>query len=105
MLADDRAGGDYQKTGKFHESITHAAIFPIKTLSQVVTYCPAHQIEDSFKTLPHFASQNTTKIQAWDKHCQNRTGTKMGENECTSFRTRSRTCEYWQCLNRFSKFN
>ena len=25
------------KTGKFHESIIHAAIFPIKTLFQVVT--------------------------------------------------------------------
>ena len=37
MLADDRAGGDCHKTGKFHESIIHAAIFPIKTLSQVVT--------------------------------------------------------------------
>ena len=37
MLTDDRAGGDCHKTGKFHESIIHAAIFPIKTLSQVVT--------------------------------------------------------------------
>ena len=37
MLTDDRAGGDCHKTGKFHESIIHAAIFPKKTLSQVVT--------------------------------------------------------------------
>ena len=37
MLTDNRAGGDFHKTGKFHESIIHAAIFPIKTLSQVVT--------------------------------------------------------------------
>ena len=37
MLTDDRAGGDCHKTGTFHESIIHAAIFPIKTLSQVVT--------------------------------------------------------------------
>ena len=37
MLADDRAGGDYHKIRKFHESIIHAAIFPIKMLSQVVT--------------------------------------------------------------------
>ena len=37
MLADDRAGGSCQKTGKFHKSIIYPAIFPIKTLSQVVT--------------------------------------------------------------------
>ena len=37
MLTDDRAGGDCHKTGKFHGSIIHAAMFPIKTLSQVVT--------------------------------------------------------------------
>ena len=30
-------GGYCHKTGKFHESIIHAAIFPIKTLSLVVT--------------------------------------------------------------------
>ena len=38
MLADDRAGGDYHKIRKFHESIIHAAIFPPKkVLFQAVT--------------------------------------------------------------------
>ena len=37
LLADDTAGGDCHKTGTFHESIIHAAIFSIKTLSQVAT--------------------------------------------------------------------
>ena len=37
MLADDTAGGGCHKTGKFHESIIHATIFPIKALSQAVT--------------------------------------------------------------------
>ena len=36
MLTDDRVGGDCHKTGKFHESIIHAAIFLIETLSQVL---------------------------------------------------------------------
>ena len=33
----DTAGGDYPKTGKFHESIIHAAIYKKKLLSEVVT--------------------------------------------------------------------
>ena len=33
----NKAGGDCHKTRKFHGSIIHAAMFPIKTLSQVVT--------------------------------------------------------------------
>ena len=37
MLADDRAGGDYHKIRKFHESIIHVSIFPKKMLFQVVT--------------------------------------------------------------------
>ena len=38
MLADDRAGGDYHKIRKFHESIIHVAIFPPKkVLFQAVT--------------------------------------------------------------------
>ena len=37
MLADDRAGDDYNKIGKSQGSIFHAAIFLIKTPSQVVT--------------------------------------------------------------------
>ena len=36
MFADP-AGGDYPKTGKFHESIIHAAIYKKKLLSEVVT--------------------------------------------------------------------
>ena len=93
MLTDDRAGGDCHKTGKFHGSIIHAAMFPIKTLSQVVT--PVLHIRlGTILKLPNFVSENTTKRQAWDKHCQNRTGTKMGENECRSFRIRSKTCKY-----------
>ena len=33
----DTAGGNYPKTGKFHESIIHAAIYKKKLLSEVVT--------------------------------------------------------------------
>ena len=36
-LTDDRAGGDLHKTGKYHESVTGEVIFPLKSLSQVVT--------------------------------------------------------------------
>ena len=61
MLADDTKGGNCHKTGKFHESIIHTAIFPIKTLPQFRHSCPAHQIGDSFETLPNFANQNNKK--------------------------------------------
>lgn len=37
MLTDNRAGGDFYRTVKGHQSITHAAIFPIKTMSPFVT--------------------------------------------------------------------
>ena len=43
MLAGDTAGGDCHKTRKFHGSIIHAAIFPIKTVSDCHS-CPAHQV-------------------------------------------------------------
>ena len=72
----------------------------------IACHCsPERKIGDSFQTLPNFVSQNTRKRQAWNKNCHNRTGTKMGENECRSFRIRSITCKYWQSLQWFSKFN
>ena len=36
-LIDERAGGDLHKTGKYHESVTGKVIFPLNSLSQVVT--------------------------------------------------------------------
>ena len=36
-LIDDRAGGDLHKTEKYHELVTGEVIFPLKSLSQVVT--------------------------------------------------------------------
>ena len=52
MLTGDTAGGDCHKTRKFHGSIIHAAIFPIKTLCQIVTPVLLIRLRDSFKTLP-----------------------------------------------------
>ena len=37
MLVNDREFGDCHKIETFHESIIHVAIFPTKTLSQVVS--------------------------------------------------------------------
>ena len=104
MLTDHIAGHHCQETGKFHELIIHAAIFPIKTVWGC--HCPPpHKIGNRFEALPNFAGQNTIKKQPWNKHCHNRTGTKMGKNECRSFRIRSRTCNIWMCLHWFLKFN
>ena len=36
-LIDCRAGGDLHKRGKYHELVTGNVIFPLKSLSQVVT--------------------------------------------------------------------
>ena len=90
-----------QKTCNFHESIIYPAIFPIKTLSQVVI--PVLHIR--LGTVLKLYQILLAKRQGWDKHCQNRTGTKMEENECRSFRTGSRNCNYCQCLHQFSKFS
>ena len=63
MLADDRAGGDYHKIRKFHESIIHAAIFPIKMLFQVVP--PVLHIR--LETVLKFYQTLLTKTQQKDK--------------------------------------
>ena len=47
----------------------------------------------------------TQQKKACDKHFPNRTGGKMQENKCKSFRIKSRSCKCLQCLYQFSKLN
>ena len=91
MLTDDTAGCHCHERGKFYKSIVDTAMFPIKTVWGC--HCSlAHKIGASFETLTNFVSQETIKREAWNKHCQNKRGTKMGEKECRSFRNRNRSC-------------
>ena len=88
----DTAGGDYPKTGKFHESIIHAGIYKKKLLSEVATPILHIRLGTVLK-LYQILPSKTTKRHIREKHCQNRTRTTMGENECKSFRIRSRKCK------------
>ena len=48
-LVDDRAGGDLQKRGKYHESVTGKAILLLSKLSQVFTAVLNKRLETVFK--------------------------------------------------------
>ena len=67
--------------------------------------CPAHQIWDTFEILPNFTRQNQIKRQGWDKHYQNREGTKMGEKECKSLELEVELVNTGSDFTGFSKLN
>ena len=89
----DTAGGDYPKTGKFHESIIYARIYKKKLLSEVVTPVLHMRLGTVLKLYQILPTKTQQKDTSGKKHCQNRTRTTMGENECKSFRIRSRKCK------------
>ena len=103
MFTDHIASHHCHEKGKFHESIIHVAIFQIKnSLRLSLPSCT----EDwgQFWNSTKFCQPKHNKKTSLEQNCHNRTGTKMGENECRSFRIRSRTSKYWQCLHWFSKY-
>ena len=67
----DTAGGDYPKTGKFHESIIHAGIYKKKLLSEVATPILHIRLGTVLK-LYQILPSKTTKRHVREKHCQNR---------------------------------
>ena len=67
--------------------------------------CPAHQIWDTFEIFPNFTRQNQIKRQGWDKHYQNREGTKMGEKECKSLELEVELVNTGSDFTGFSKLN